>query len=180
MRARLLLVGCLALAGCASSAVDSSYELVETADFLSDDGSFRLELPLGWRRVDHALTLEGWDRQTITFNAGDVLDAEAGAIDASAPALQTAVREQLASQAGVTVHRVESVKLDGLDALRLHFTRTLDEDGQPTDPCEVLLFSAVSGTHLFALSLESRDPTTRPRDFAVFERLVTSFRRTDP
>jgi len=164
------------LVACASAGVE--HETIESPHYTAADGSYSLELPLGWRRADNALTFDGPDHQTITFNAGAVLDEETRAIDASAPDLLVAMRDSLEAQPGIELIDCDAATLDGLSGFRMHFRPAL-EDGQAADAlrAEVVIYGAIEGTTLFALSLESRDPATRARDLDVFERLVASFRR---
>jgi hypothetical protein len=165
------------LAACSSTGVE--HETVASPHFTAADGAYTLELPLGWRQAENALTFEGPDHQTITFNSGPVLDTNEGVpIDASAPDLLTAMRDSLEAQPGIELLECRTTTLDGLSGFRMHF-RPLSDEGAPAEAqrAEVVIYCAIEGATLYALSLESRDPATRVRDLEVFERLVASFRR---
>jgi hypothetical protein len=154
---------------------------VEDPRFVAEDGSYSLELPLGWQRAEQTLTHDGWDRQAITFNAGAVLAAdETRAIDASAPELLTAMQEQLEAQPGIELVECRSATFDDLPGFRLHFRKAQEgDDGAetPGERTEVVIYCAIEGARLYALSLESRSPETFERDVGVLERMVASFRR---
>jgi hypothetical protein len=169
---------------------------IEDAHFLAEDGSYELELPLGWQRSEHALTHDGWEQQTITFNSGAVLGQEGNPIDASAPQLLAAMQDQLEAQPGIELIECRAVVLDGLSGFRMHFRQAeeADETGTEaaessgTDPniadsstadssTEVVIYCAIDGQTLYAFSLESKNPATLARDLEALERLVMSFHR---
>jgi hypothetical protein len=177
MRPSSLLAPLLALAALACASTEVDWERVEEARFVSEDGSFTLELPLGWARSEHALTREGWERQTITFNAGAVLEPTEGLpIDASAPELLEVMREQLAGQPGIELVECRAARLDGLAAFRMHFRRSAEEDAPPS-PAQAVLYGAVDGVTLYAFSLESGDAASFAQDLEAFELMVASFHR---
>jgi hypothetical protein len=164
-------------AACASTAVD--FERISDPRFVAEDGSFTLELPVGWSRHERALTRDGWQHQTITFNSGAVLEpAEGRPIDASAPELLSAMQDELAHQPGIELLECRAAQLDSLSAFRMHFRR-LPEDGAPAGPAQqAVLYAAIDGRTLYALSLENARAETFADDLADFERMVASFRRT--
>jgi hypothetical protein len=179
MRAlRLAPVLLATLVACATTEVEP--ELVESSRFVAADGSYSLELPLGWKRAEQALTLEGWEHQSITFNAGPVLAGEEGGVDPSAPELLTAMRDQLLAQPGIDLIECRAATLDGLPGFRMQYRETTGETPDAAPHVEVVVYGAVEGPMLYAFSLESRDPATFARDQAVFESLVASFRHADP
>ncbi len=173
-------------AACASTSVETEWERVETSHFVSEDGAFTLELPHGWLRSGRVLARDPTGPQAISFNAGPVLTGEeALAIDASAPELMQAMREQLAAQPGLEVLECTAVTLDGLPGFRAHFLR--DEEDEATDedvaaPArtvkhEHLLYSAIDGEMLYAFALEATAGAEFANDLAEFEAMVASFRR---
>jgi len=175
------------LSGCASTTTIEAepFEPVSEARFVAEDGSFSLELPAGWRRSGQMITREGPEQQAITFNAGDVLDPGAPAVDPNAPELLQALEDTLSSQPGVKVIELGAATLDGLPGFRMHFTQE-----QPVDPAapagtapaksEALIYSAIDGTTLYALSYEAADAARYALDLAAFEHLVASFRHGAP
>jgi hypothetical protein len=163
---------------CASTEVD--YERIVDPHFTAEDGSYTLELPLGWARSDHALTHDGWELQTITFNSGPVLDVGGGTpIDAAAPGFLAAMQEELSEQPGIELLEVRPATLDGLAGFRMHFRRLPEEEDEPS-PAQAVLYAAVENTMLYAFSLECTTPAAFPRDLEAFELLVASFRRRVP
>lgn len=183
MRPHALLLAALVPA---CSATEIEWERVEDPRFVAEDGSYSLELPLGWVRSEHALTRDGWELQVISFNAGPVLEPVDGApIDLAAPELLVALQDQLAVQPGVQVIECRSATLDALPGFRMHFT--LEASSRPqagpratTGSTETVLYGAVEGVTLYAFSFESRSPGSFARDLEVFERLVASFERREP
>ncbi len=177
---------CLWACPSACSATEIEWERVEDPRFVAEDGSYALELPLGWVRSEHSLTREGWEAQLISFNAGPVLEAANGtAIDLAAPQLLVALQDELAAQPGVEVIDCRPVTLDALPGFRMHFFQEAPPDleadpGTPADSTEMVLYGAVEGVTLYAFSFESRSPVTLARDLEVFERLVASFERLEP
>lgn len=167
----------LASLACGATVVEP--DRVETPLFVAPDGSYRLELPLGWLRDGNSLTLEGQDQPTIAFNAGPVLSGiDPQAIDASAPELIVAMEHELAAQPGVRVIDCRSIILGGLPAFRIHFLRA--DPGDTSEPREILLCGAVSGDTLFAFSYEAPPGEAFTRELATFERLVASFQPLEP
>lgn len=163
------------LAALACNATVVERDRVETPLFVAPDGSYRLELPLGWLRDGNALTLDGRDQPTIAFNAGPVLaGADPQAIDASAPELIIAMEDELATQPGVRVIDCRSVTLGGLPAFRMHFLRT-DPEAADDGQRELLICGAISGETLFAFSYEAPAGEAFARELEIFERLVASF-----
>lgn len=175
MRSLLLVASVLALAAaCASTEVE--WERIEDTRFTAEDGSFALELPLGWARSERALTHDGWEHQTITFNAGAVFEpGVARPADASSPELLAAMQDELAAQPGIELVELRPATLDGLAAFRMHFRRVA-EDGAPAG-AQAVLYGAIDGETLYAFSLESASAATFPRDLEAFELMVASFRR---
>jgi len=185
----LLALAASFLLGCVSDTAIEQWEPVAEARFVAEDGSFSLELPTGWRRSGQMITRDGPELHTITFNAGDVMDPSAEAIDPSSPELLQAMEDTLAAQPGVKVLELGTATLDGLAGFRMHFTQE-----PPVDPAappaaagaeapakrEALLYAAIDGTTLYALSYEAADGVRFALDLAVFERLVASFRRGTP
>lgn len=175
------LVACFLVQAC--SATEVEWERIEDPRFVAEDGSYSLELPLGWVRAENSLTRDGWKAQVISFNAGPVLETEDGsAIDATAPELIVALQEQLSAQPGVEVIDCRSVTLDALPGFRMHFTTQgpveSEEDPAVAEGTTVMvLYGAVEGVTLYAFSFESRRPETFERDLVDFERLVASFDR---
>jgi hypothetical protein len=185
MRTPLAILALALLAACAARELEP--ELVERPHFVSEDGSYALELPLGWRRDGNALTRDGWEFQTITFNAGPVLaDSDPQAVDASAPELLQAMREQLESQPGVTVLACLPATFDGLAGFRLHFRRSeppapdAPPEVEPAPPREMLICGAISGQTLFAFSYEAEAGADFGRDLDAFERMLASFDHLTP
>lgn len=169
MRAALAILGLALLAACGTTEVEP--ERVETPHHVSADGSYALELPLGWIRDGNALTREGFEAQTITFNAGPVLeDAAPGSVDVGAPELLQAMREQLETQPGVSVLACLPATFDGLAGFRLHFRQ-----GTPEAAREHLICGAVAGQTLFAFSYEAAAGAPFAHDLEAFERMVASF-----
>jgi hypothetical protein len=73
---------------CASQSVEVEWEEVDSPHYVSEDGRFALELPLGWLRSGRVLARAPKGEHSITFNAGPVLmGEEALGVDASAPQL---------------------------------------------------------------------------------------------
>jgi hypothetical protein len=170
-RATVLLA--LLAGACATSEV--GWERVEEPRFVAEDGSYSLELPVGWIRAEQALTRDGWKQQTITFNAGPVLEAEgADAIDPG-PKLLAAMREMLASQPGLEVRECRTDTFGGLPGFRLRFTSApaTSEAGQAAR--EHLLCGAIDGATLYAFSYEAPTGEAFASDLATFERMVASF-----
>jgi hypothetical protein len=184
MRFLSLLAPALALAAaCASTACASTeveWERIEDARFTAEDGTFALELPLGWVRSERALTHDGWEHQTITFNAGAVFEPGVSRpADASSPELLAAMQDELAAQPGIELVELRPATLDGLPAFRMHFRRVA-EDGAPAESqaeAQAVLYGAIDGETLYAFSLESASAETFPRDLEAFEQMVASFRR---
>ena len=192
MRTGVALLASLIWAGSlACSSTEIEWERIEDPHFVAEDGSYSLELPLGWVRAEHSLTQDGWEAQVISFNAGAVLEtADGSAIDPAAPELLIALQDELSAQPGVEVIDCRSVTLDALPGFRMHFTQTAPVDlegdsGTPagsTEPAlrtEMVLYGAVEGVTLYAFSFESRRPATFARDLEVFEQLVASFARRE-
>lgn len=178
MRSSPLVAAFLALAvACASTEVD--WERIQDARFVSEDGTFALELPLGWARSERALTHDGWEHQTITFNAGAVFEPGVSRpVDASSPELLAAMQDQLATQPGIELVECRAARLDGLAAFRMHFRRVAEEGEEaPAAPAQAVLYGAIDGETLYAFSLESACAETFPRDLETFELMVASFRR---
>ena len=180
MRSLFPLAPVLALAmACASTACASTeveWERIEDARFTAEDGTFALELPLGWVRSERALTHDGWEHQTITFNAGAVFEpGVARPADASSPQLLAAMQDELAAQPGIELVELRPATIDGLPAFRMHFRR-LAEDGAPSG-AQAVLYGAIDGEMLYAFSLESASAETFPRDLEALEQMVASFRR---
>jgi hypothetical protein len=175
----LLLAGALlATLAPACASAELEWERIEDPHFVAVDGSFSLELPLGWARTEQALTHDGWEHQTITFNSGAVLaPAEGQAIDAASPELLAAMQDELSTQPGIELVDVRPARLDGLAAFRMHFRRVALEEGAEAPPQQAVLYAAIDGVTLYAFSLESSDPATFGRDLAAFELMVASFRR---
>src|SRR5258706_15622075 len=98
---RLLAALLLASASCVGVESDGG-QRVENPTFVAEDGAYRLELPLGWKRSGQALTRDGWEQQTISFNAGRVKEPDDGqAIDASAPGFFQAPEQELTPPTGL-------------------------------------------------------------------------------
>ncbi|HEX6881971.1 MAG TPA: hypothetical protein VF530_01245 [Planctomycetota bacterium] len=175
----LVLAGALLVSlapACASTELE--WERIEDPHFLAADGSYTLELPLGWARTEQALTHDGWEHQTITFNAGAVLaPAEGQAIDAASPELLAAMQDELSAQPGIELVEVRPARLDGLSGFRMHFRRLPLEEGGEAPPQQAVLYAAIDGVTLYAFSLECSDPATFGRDLQAFELMVASFRR---
>lgn len=171
----------------ACSATELEWERVEDPLFVAEDGSYSLDLPLGWIRSEHALTRDGWELQVISFNAGPVLGAMEGmegtAIDLSSPELLVALQEGLAAKPGARVIECRPATLDALPGFRMHFTQAaLADPEDPESPAldvEIVLYGAVEGVTLYAFSFENRRPASFARDLEVFERLVASFERLE-
>src|SRR5688572_24415658 len=88
----LALAAACATTACASTEVE--WERIEDTRFIAEDGSFALELPRGWARSERALTHDGWEHQTITFNAGAVFEPGVSRpTDASSPELLAAMQD---------------------------------------------------------------------------------------
>jgi hypothetical protein len=174
-------LGILALhlaVGCAAREVEP--ERVESPHFVSADGSYALELPLGWIRDGNALTREGFEAQAITFNAGPVLgDSDPKAVDASAPELLQAMREQLEAQPGVTVLACLPATFDGLAGFRLHF-REAPPGTEEQAAREHLICGAIAGETLFAFSYEAAAGAPFQRDLDTFEHMLASFDSLQP
>jgi hypothetical protein len=170
------------VAACASQSVETEWERIDSASYVSEDRAFTLELPLGWMRSGTVLAREPAGVHAISFNAGPVLAGEdALAVDASAPELAQALGEQLAAQPGVTVIDCRGVTLDGLPGFRAHFTQELPpDDSGALLQSEHLLYSAIDGEMLYAFALEAPAGADFARDLAAFEGLVASFRRLPP
>jgi len=162
---------------CASTALE--WERIEDPHFVAADGSFTLELPLGWARTEQALTHDGWEHQTITFNSGAVLAPDEGqAIDAASPELLAAMQDELSAQPGIELVEVRPARLDGLAGFRMHFRRVPVEGAEASAPGQqAVLYAAIDGVTLYAFSLECTDPATFARDLEAFELMVASFRR---
>lgn len=181
---RFLFALLLATASCAG--VDSgSTQRVETPTFVSEDGSYRLELPLGWKRSGQALTRDGWEQQTISFNAGRVKEPDDGqAIDASAPGFFQALEEELRTQTGVEVLECGPQQLDGLEGFRMHFMRGAQpagDAGRAADSKrEYLTCGVLADDMLFVFSYEAPAGDSFARDLPTFERMVQSFRHSAP
>ena len=187
--------GTLALAGlvlalgaaCASQSVETEWERVESPHYVAEDGSFALELPVGWMRSGGVLARDPDGAHAISFNAGPVLTGEdAIAVDASAPELVQAVSEQLAAQPGVRVLDCRAAALDGASGFRVHFVREPEpeagaeaeaDDAPPLPRSEHLLYSVIDGEMLYAFSLEAPAGEEFALDVPEFEELVASFRR---
>jgi hypothetical protein len=173
----------LALLTLACSATEIEWERVEDPRFVAEDGSYSLELPLGWVRSEHSLTRDGWELQVISFNAGPVLaPADGTAIDLAAPELLVALQDELAAQSGVRVIECRPATLGSLLGFRMHFTQEVSVDpvadpGSPVGSAEIVIYGAVEGATLYAFSFENRSPASFTRDLEVFERLVASFER---
>jgi hypothetical protein len=179
MRARpwLATVSLALTASCASTAVEVEWERVESPRFVSKDGGFALELPVGWLRSGQVLARDPNGAHAISFNAGPVLAGESTlAVEAGAPQLLQAMEDQLALQPGVEVRECRAVVLDGLPAFRAHYLE--HADGAPAS--EHLLYGAVAGEMLYAFALEAPAGAEFTRDLPEFEALVASFRRLAP
>lgn len=168
--ATALLTWALLAGACAGTKVEP--DRVETPLFVAEDGSYRIDLPLGWLRDGNSLTRDG--EQTITFNSGPVL-AGAGAIDASAPDLFLAMRHELEVQPGVTVLDCGPATFDGVPGFRMHFRTAPSEESAGAVPRETLICGAVAGEVLFAFGFEAPVGEAFERDLPVFERMVASF-----
>lgn len=179
-----LACACLLVPACTATEIE--WERIEDPLFVAEDGSYSLELPLGWVRAEHSLTRDGWEAQVISFNAGPVLETEDGsAIDPAAPELLVALQDELSAQPGVEVIECRSVTLDALPGFRMHFTQqgplaSEEDTGTLEGSTEMVLYGAVEGVTLYAFSFENRRPATFARDLEVFERLVASFDRLEP
>ena len=177
----LLALAASFLLACTSTTTIEQWEPVGATRFVAEDGSFSLELPEGWQRSGQLLTRDGAELQAITFNAGDVMDPSQ-ALDPSSPELLQAMKDTLASQPGVEVLELGAATLDGLAGFRMHFTQEPPADpaapqAVPPPKREALLYAAIDGSTLYALSYEAADGVRFALDLAVFERLVASFRR---
>jgi len=185
MRIGAILLASLAWAGSLACSASAEWQRVEDPHFVAEDGSYSLELPLGWMRAEHALTRDGWEAQLITFNAGAVLEAASAlAIDPGSPELLTALEDELAAQPGVEVIDCRSVTLDALPGFRMHFTQEAPVDlegdtGTPPGSAEMVLYGAVEGVTMYAFSFVNSRPETFDRDLEVFERMVASFARRE-
>lgn len=168
-----LAIAALACLGSACATTKVEPDRVEEPLFVAEDGSYRLDLPLGWLRDGHALTRDG--NQTITFNAGPVL-ANAGAIDASAPGLFLAMRHELEAQPGVTVLDCGPATFGGVPGFRMHLRTEPAAGGDAAAGTrETLICGAVAGEVLFAFAYEAAPGEAFGRDLPVFERMVASF-----
>ena len=175
----------LAIGALTCTATEVEPELVESPIFVAEDGSFSLELPVGWMRSEHTLSHDGWDRQVIAFNAGPVLEAKDGqTIDASAPELLMAMQDYLAAQPGIEFIECRAATLDGLPGFRMHFRNPPSVEGNggsgSAAAAEVVMYCAILGETLFAFSLEGRSPDSFARDLDVLEKMVASFRHRLP
>jgi hypothetical protein len=169
----------LLLAACASQVVETEWERVESPDYVSEDGRFSLRLPVGWLRSGGVLARDPEGLHAISFNAGPVLTGEDEmTIDAGAPELIQAVRDQLAAQPGVEILDCRAVTLDGTAGFRAHFRQEGDDASPGTR--EHLLYSAIDGEMLYAFALETPAGADFARDLPEFEQLVASFRRLPP
>lgn len=175
MSPRLALLALALAPACAAREVEP--ERVESPHYVSADGSWTLELPLGWLRDGNALTREDFAAQSITFNAGPVLDdSDPKAVDASAPELLQAMREQLEAQPGVTVLACLPATFDGLAGFRLHFREALPSAaGEEPASREHLICGAIAGETLFAFAYEAQAGAPFQRDLEAFERMLASF-----
>ena len=180
MRSAPALVLLALTAACAST--EAEWDRIEDPRFVAEDGTYALELPVGWARSERALTHDGWEHQTITFNAGAVLEPSEGqAIDAASPQLLAAMQDELSAQPGIELVEVRPAVLDGLAAFRMHFRRIPEEGAEePVPPSQAVLYAAIDGVTLYAFSLESTSTAAFPRDLEAFELMVASFRRLDP
>ena len=156
--------------------------------YVSEDGSYRLELPQGWKRSGQTLTRDGWEQQTISFNAGRVAQDGDRPIDASAPGFFQALQEELTSQTGVEVVECGPTEIDGVAGFRMHFLRPEalpDESDEKQSSAggnapqrEYLTYGVLADGMLFVFSYEAPAGDGFARDLAVFERMVRSFQRS--
>jgi len=177
----LALVAFLTLAAaCAGQTVETEWERIDSPRFLSPDGAWELELPVGWVRSGGVLSRVPDGDHLISFNAGPVLEGEqALAVDPSAPELVQALHDQLASQPGIEVLECTAGRIDGLPAFRAHFVQAPSPEAAEEGAVkrEHLLYSAIDGEMLYAFALEAPAGAGFARDLPEFERLVASFRR---
>jgi hypothetical protein len=168
---------CMLSAACAGSGSRGDWKPVEDARFVAQDGTFSLELPLGWLRAGQVLMRDPEGPEVITFNAGPVLAESTVAIDASAPELMLAMRDELEARPWVRVLDCRAVTIGELPGFRIHYQQRWDPEGEAAAPHEQLIYGAIDGETLFAFSLEAPADAGFALDLETFERMVTSFRR---
>lgn len=168
------LLATLVFTGLACSATEIEPEHVESPYFVGEDGSYALELPLGWQRSENSLAHPGGGSHVITFNAGPVLDpADTSGLDPNAPELYQAMRAELEAQPGTHVLECRMDTFDGLPGFRLHFLRAESPESGPAR--ETMICGAVSHEMLYALGYEAAPGAEFGAELATFERLVASF-----